>query len=80
MYDATAVRLRELAIGYKVPVHVKGISDLRISLIGRNLFFFSKKAPFDPETSMATSNGLQGIETFSIPSTRSWGASLKIGF
>ncbi len=80
MYNATAVRLRELAIGYKLPVHIKGINDIRVSLIGRNLFFFSKKAPFDPEISMATNNGLQGIETFGIPSTRSVGASLKIGF
>ncbi|WP_431217389.1 SusC/RagA family TonB-linked outer membrane protein [Puia sp. P3] len=80
MYDATAVRLRELAIGYKIPVKVKGITDMRFSLIGRNLFFISKKAPFDPELSMATNNGLQGIETFAIPTTRSIGASLKLGF
>jgi len=49
MYDATAVRMRELAVGYKIPLHVKGITDLKFSLIGRNLFFFSKKAPFDPK-------------------------------
>jgi hypothetical protein len=59
---------------------VKGITDMRFSLIGRNLFFISKKAPFDPELSMATNNGLQGIETFAIPTTRSIGASLKLGF
>src|SRR5260221_437161 len=80
MYSATAVRLRELAIGYKIPAHVKWINDMRLSLIGRNLFFISKKAPFDPELSMATNNGLQGIETFALPSARSLGASLKIGF
>lgn len=80
MYSATVVRLRELAVGYKLPVHVKGITDLRFSLIGRNLFFLHKDAPFDPEISMATNNGLQGVETFGIPSTRSIGASVKIGF
>jgi len=80
MYSATAVRLRELSIAYKIPAHVSWITDLRLSLIGRNLFFISKKAPFDPELSMATSNALQGIETFAQPSTRSIGASLKIGF
>ncbi len=80
MYDATAVRVRELALGYNIPVRVKGISSLKLSLIGRNLFFITKKAPFDPEISMATNNALQGIETFGIPSTRSVGASLKIGF
>lgn len=80
MYDATAIRLREFAVTYKIPAHIKGVSDLRLALIGRNLFFFSKNAPFDPEISMATSNSLQGIETFGIPSTRSLGASLKISF
>jgi TonB-linked SusC/RagA family outer membrane protein len=80
MYDATAVRLRELSLAYNIPVHVKGISNLNVSLIGRNLFFFYKKAPFDPEVSMATNNGLQGIETFGLPSTRSLGASVKIQF
>ena len=80
MYSATAIRLREFAIGYKIPIHAKGIIDLKFSLIARNLFFLSKKAPFDPEISMATNNGLQGIENFSVPATRSLGASLKIGF
>jgi hypothetical protein len=80
MYSGTAVRLRELAFGYNIPVRTKAINELKFSLIGRNLFFFSRKAPFDPELSMATSNGLQGIDTFGLPSTRSIGASLKIGF
>jgi hypothetical protein len=80
MYDATNIRLREFAVGYTLPIKTKSISSVKLSLIGRNLFFFSKKAPFDPETSMATSNSLQGIETFGIPSTRSIGVSLKVGF
>ncbi len=80
MYDATAIRLRELSLAYNVPLHVKGISNLTVSLIGRDLFFFERKAPFDPEVSMATNNGLQGIESFSPPSTRSMGASVKIQF
>jgi TonB-linked SusC/RagA family outer membrane protein len=80
MYSGTAVRLRELSLAYNVPLHVTGIHNLTVSLIGRNLFFFYKPAPFDPETTMATDNGLQGIETFGIPATRSLGASVKIGF
>lgn len=80
MYDATNVRLRELALAYNFPVKSNWVRNLRLTLIGRNLFFVSKKAPFDPEISMSTSNGLQGTETFSIPSTRSIGVSLNIGF
>jgi TonB-linked SusC/RagA family outer membrane protein len=80
MYSATAVRLRELAVGYNIPTRVSWINTMRISVIGRNLFFIHKDAPFDPEVSMSTGNMLQGVETFSQPSTRSIGASLKIGF
>lgn len=80
MYDATNIRLRELSIGYNVPVTAKWVKNLRVSLIGRNLFFVTKKAPFDPETSMATYNSLQGIETFGPPTTRSMGISVKVGF
>lgn len=80
MYDATNIRLRELSIGYNVPVKSIWVKNLTLSLIGRNLFFVYKKSPFDPETSMSTGNGLQGIETFSLPTTRSIGISLKVGF
>ena len=80
MYDATNVRLRELAVGYQFKIKPGIIKTLRLSVIGRNLFFITKKAPFDPEISMATNNGLQGTETFGIPSTRSMGFSIKAGF
>ncbi len=38
MYDATAVRLREVSLGYTVPLKWKGVRSLNVSLIGRNLF------------------------------------------
>jgi hypothetical protein len=80
MYDATTIRFREVALGYQVPLSSKGIKEMRISLIGRNLFFFKKEAPFDPELSMSTGNGLQGIDVFGLPATRSMGLNLKLGF
>jgi TonB-linked SusC/RagA family outer membrane protein len=80
MYDATNIRLRELSIGYSIPVTARWMKNFTVSLIGRNLFFVTKKAPFDPETSMSTSNALQGIETFGNPATRSMGVSVKLGF
>jgi TonB-linked SusC/RagA family outer membrane protein len=79
-YDATNVRLRELSLGYKLPVTIKGIRNVSISLVGRNLFFISRKAPFDPEITMSTGNTLQGIDVFGLPTTRSIGANLKVGF
>jgi TonB-linked SusC/RagA family outer membrane protein len=80
MYDATNIRVRELAIGYKIPVKSKTVRDMKVSLVGRNLFFITKKAPFDPELSMSTGNGLQGVDVFALPSTRSYGVSLNVSF
>ncbi|MCC7401753.1 MAG: SusC/RagA family TonB-linked outer membrane protein [Chitinophagaceae bacterium] len=80
MYDATNIRLRELSIGYNIPLAAKWAKSFTVTLIGRNLFFVTRKAPFDPETSMSTDNGLQGIDMFGSPLTRSIGVSLKLGF
>ncbi len=80
MYDATNIRLRELSVGYKVPSKLKVIKDMRLSLVARNLFFFKKEAPYDPELSMSTGNGLQGIDVFAMPATRSIGLSFRCSF
>ena len=80
MFDATNVRLRELAIGYNIPAFTKIVKEVRVGLVGRNLFFFSKDAPFDPETSVSTGNGLQGVDVFGLPATRSMGVNVKFVF
>jgi hypothetical protein len=80
MYDATVVRLREAAVGYNFPFRSNIIRSLRVSLTGRNLFYFSKKAPFDPELTMSTGNGMTGVDIFMPPATRSFGISLNAGF
>jgi TonB-linked SusC/RagA family outer membrane protein len=83
MYDATNIRLRELSLGYNLPkdaVNGIGLSSARISLVGRNLFFFRNDAPFDPDVTFATGVGFQGVDVFSLPSTRSLGFNLSVGF
>jgi len=80
MYDATNIRLRELSFGYRIPVKSKFIKSASLSLIGRNLFFIYKKAPFDPEISMSTGNGVQGVDVGGLPSAKSLGLSLRCSF
>lgn len=83
LYDATTVRLRELSLGYAIPSRALGnglVRSLRLSLIGRNLWYISRKAPFDPEVAMSTGNGLSGVDVFGLPATRSFGVSLNVGF
>lgn len=83
MYDATNIRLRELSLSYSLPKSVLGKSVIRgidVSLIGKNLFFFYNKAPYDPDSQMSVGNNLQGVDAFGMPSTRSFGVNVKVNF
>jgi TonB-linked SusC/RagA family outer membrane protein len=76
-YSATNIRLRELTLGYTFPLVGKTVKNLNISFTGRNLFFFYKKAPYDPEQSMSTATSTMGVDVFGLPATRSLGFSVK---
>ncbi len=81
VYDATNVSVREVSIGYTF--NVKKLSFLQsasLSLIARNLGFIYKDAPFDPNISLSTGEGLQGIDVYGMPSTRSIGLNLNVTF
>ncbi len=80
MYSATTVRLREAALGYMVPMKNTFFKTLKFSLTGRNLIYFTRKAPFDPEQTMSTANGLGGVDAFMLPATRSYGLTLNASF
>lgn len=84
VYSATNVCLRELSLGVdlftgkiKTDSFVKGIN---FSLVGRNLFFFYNNAPYDPDATLSVDRDLQGIDTFGMPTTRSFGFNIKVLF
>lgn len=80
IYSATVVRLREAALGYTLPLTGKTFKSVKFSVTGRNLFYIYKKAPFDPELTMSTGNGLSGVDVFNQPATRSLGFNLNLSF
>ena len=84
IYDATNIRMREISLGYQFPktwMDKTGfIKDAQLSFIGRNLFFFYKDAPFDPDASLSTGNNNQGVDIYGMPTTRSLGFNLKLTF
>lgn len=77
VYSATNVRLAEMSVGYDVPLQMDWLKNLNVSLIGRNLFMFYNKAPFDPEITASTGTYYQGIDYFMQPSLRSVGFAVK---
>ena len=80
VYDATNVRMREISLGYTFRNLFGQSKNLTLAFITRNLFFFYKDAPMDPDVSMGTGNGLQGFDVFNLPTTRSFGLNVKLNF
>ncbi|MEO8962243.1 MAG: SusC/RagA family TonB-linked outer membrane protein [Ginsengibacter sp.] len=82
VFSRTNVRLAQFVLGYTFKSQKTNpvFKDASVSLIGRNLFFFYKKAPFDPEQAMSTSNSMQSNDVFSMPFTRSIGFNVKFTF
>ncbi len=81
VFSRTNVRLAQFVVGYNfVTGSRSAIKAASVSLIGRNLFFFYKKAPYDPEQAMSTNNSMQSNDVFAVPSTRSYGINFKLTF
>ena len=80
MYSATAIRLREFSVAYHVPLKSKAVRDLKIGITGNNLFFFSRKAPFDPEQVAGVNPGGVGVDVFGLPAYRSIGFTFFLTF
>jgi len=85
VFDGSFVKLREVSAGYSFDnisfLKKAGISDVNLSVVGRNLWIIHKNIPdLDPEVSQSAGNTSVGAETNAIPSTRSYGFNLKISF
>ena len=80
VYDATNVRLRQAVLGWSLNLHkwIKTMTDINLSLVASNLFFFYKNAPGDPNMTISTGNGTQSVENFQLPLTRSFTFNLKV--
>lgn len=83
VYDASFIKLRELAISYNLPkAFAKRIKleSISVSIIGRNLWLIYSQVPnVDPESFHTNGNG-QGYELYSYPTRRSIGMSLSLKF
>ena len=80
VYNATNFRLRELSLGYTFRNLFGENRNLSLSFIGRNLFFIYKDSPVDPDLSLSSNNSLGAVESFNLPSSRSFGINLKLNF
>ena len=84
MYDASFVKLRQITLGYDLPNTLLSGTPFRqvsISFVARNLAILSKNIDnVDPESSYSSNAGAQGLEYFAMPTTRSYGFNIRVGF
>jgi hypothetical protein len=84
VFDASYIKLRELAIGYSIPSKLlkkTPLSGIKFSLVGRNLAILYQNTPkgIDPEAAVSSGNA-QGIEYGGMPPTTTFGFDVKLSF
>lgn len=83
VYNGAFVKWRTISVGYDLSrfvskMHVKG---LFVSLMVNNVMIIKKYIDnLDPEAQVSASDNLQGIETHTLPTTRSYGMNLNVKF
>lgn len=84
LYDATYLKLREVRLGYTLPntwLRNLPFSNVKVSVVGRNLALWTENPHFDPELiSFDGGNLVPGVEDMALPSTRSIGFNLNVNF
>lgn len=84
IYDATNVRFRELTLSYTLPQSMLSstpFKSVKAGVVARNLFMiYSTTEGFDPEAGYSTASSALGMEFASMPTMRSIGFNVRLGF
>jgi len=83
VYDASYVKLRELAVTYSLPgklLESTFLTGASFSFVGSNLWIIHKNLPHsDPEASQGAGN-IKGWQSGTLPSTRNFGFNVNLRF
>lgn len=83
IYDASYVKLREVALTYSLPkrfLQSTFVNGASVSLIGNNLWIIKKNLPYaDPESGLSAGN-VQGYQTSVLPTTRTVSLNVRLNF
>jgi iron complex outermembrane receptor protein len=84
IYDNSYIKIREAVISYNLPTSLVSklyFQNIRVSLVGRNLFYIWRTLEnLDPESTIGTNWLNQGIDEGSNAATRSYGFSVNMSF
>lgn len=79
--DGSFVKLREVSLTYNFKPKTLGIDDVKLSLIGRNLYSWDSYKGWDPEVNSAGQrNGFRGYIAGAIPIAKTFQFGVNISF
>ena len=81
VYDASFIKFRQVIFGYDFPIKMfnNKIHGVRLSFVTRNLFTIMKHTQnIDPESNYSASVSSQGLESASVPYSRTFGFNLNV--
>jgi len=84
IFDNSYIKMREVTLSYKLPASFTSklkINNLRVSLIGRNLFYIWRTLKdLDPEAPLGNKWWSQGVDVGSTAASRNYGFSISANF
>ena len=80
IFDATFVKLREVTLGYSLPLSTKALKQIYFGVYGRNLVnIYTASKYIDPEFTSSGGN-IQGVEGGNIPLPATYGLNVNFKF
>ncbi len=85
VYDASFVKLRELALTYSLPStivsKIGALKSIDVSAVGRNLWIIHKNMKYsDPEEALSSGNANGGYQSGAYPAVRTYGFNVRFVF
>jgi len=83
-HDGSFIKLREVRFDYSLPNRILDktpFTNLRVGLYGRNLALWTNYPVYDPEAAMMDGSTItMGIESGTLPTTRTFGININLEF
>lgn len=80
VYNATNFRMRDISLSYSLPNLFGTSKGMTAQFSVKNAFFLYKDSPVDPDISVSAASGFSGIDSYALPTLRSYCITLKFNF
>ncbi|QCX53479.1 TonB-dependent receptor [Elizabethkingia sp. JS20170427COW] len=78
--DGSYIRIKNITLGYSLPLKDIGISKIRLFMSINNLFTFTKYSGYDPEAASGTDAKTFGIDNLVTPQSKSFLFGINMNF